>query len=124
MKNYLRGTYGSTTYLPASAVIAPHPVFSGVEMVILQNTKNFVQAYFNCADTSVGAVLENGGGSGSQGSHWERSVYYNEFMTASSSNSADLISGLTLNFLKDTGYFSYVDLNLADSPYYGKNKGC
>ncbi len=42
-------------------------------------------SYFGCNDATLkGAPLENNGGSGSLGAHWERSVIYNDMMTASS----------------------------------------
>lgn len=58
------------------------------------------------------------------GSHWERSVYYDEALTSSVWNSMMKISGLTLNFFKDTGYFYDVDVSQAVPVYYGKGKGC
>jgi len=36
-----------------------------------------VREHFGC-DTAPGGYLENNGGSGSAGSHWERRVFYNE----------------------------------------------
>ncbi|KRX08706.1 hypothetical protein PPERSA_08017 [Pseudocohnilembus persalinus] len=38
--------------------------------------------HYGCP-TALGMLLENQGGSGSAGSHWERTILQNEFMTAS-----------------------------------------
>ena len=42
-----------------------------------------VRRHFNCSSLA-GAEVENDGGGGSAGSHWERRVYMDEFMTATS----------------------------------------
>lgn len=52
-------------------------------MVILPNVAAYVQAHFGCSNTSVGAAIEDEGGSGSLGSHWERKVFYDDYMTSS-----------------------------------------
>ncbi len=44
--------------------------------------KAAASSYFGCNDPSIaGAPLENGGGSGTLGSHWERSIIYSDIMT-------------------------------------------
>ena len=43
---------------------------------------NFGKEYFKC-DSMSGLPLENDGGEGSKNSHWERTTFGNEFMTAS-----------------------------------------
>lgn len=74
-------------------------------MVILPNVLAYVQTYFGCSDGTTGALLEDSGGSGSLGSHWERSVYYDEVLTGSNFDTNRRISALTLNAFKDTNYF-------------------
>lgn len=41
-------------------------------MVIMSNTKAYIQSYFGCADTTIGGLLEDQGGAGTLASHWER----------------------------------------------------
>jgi proprotein convertase subtilisin/kexin type 5 len=58
-------------------------VFRGVENTKIVTPKVVATAkkYYNCP-TVDGMELENEGGSGSRGSHWEKSILMNEFMTA------------------------------------------
>jgi hypothetical protein len=80
-----------------------------------------LKSYFGCS-TIPGAILENQGGSGSAGSHWERKMFSNEYMTAS--QIADQrISELTLALLASTGWYK-VDYSMADTYSYGKGEGC
>jgi len=80
-----------------------------------------LKSYFGCASLP-GAILENQGGSGSAGSHWERRIFGNEYMTASQINDQRL-SELTLALLESTGWYK-VDYSMADPFYYGKGEGC
>ncbi|KAL5460017.1 hypothetical protein EMCRGX_G033427 [Ephydatia muelleri] len=77
--------------------------------------------HFNCP-TLPGLELENGGGSGSELSHWEARLLGNELMTGSRANSARL-SAITLALLQDTGWYQ-VDFSKAEPLQWGKNAGC
>jgi hypothetical protein len=83
------------------------------------NTK--LKNFFGCSSIP-GAILENQGGSGSAGSHWERRIFGNEYMTASQIND-QRISELTLALLESTGWYQ-VDYSMADTFYYGYGEGC
>lgn len=48
--------------------------------------------------------MENQGGLGSMNSHWERRLFYNEIMTASSINGGLILSIFTFKLLEDSGY--------------------
>ena len=93
-------------------------------MVISPNVQAYVGSYFTCADNTIGAVLEDEGGSGSANSHWDRKVYFNELMTASTWPSNLKITALTLNLFKDTGFFHTIDTTISDTPTFGAGKGC
>jgi len=80
-----------------------------------------LKSYFGCSSIP-GAILENQGGSGSAGSHWERRIFGSEYMTASQVND-QRISELTLALLASSGWYQ-VDYSMADSFYFGKGKGC
>ena len=121
----MRTAYGATDWVPEADAVESITVNGAtVEMVVLPNTLAYVQSYFGCSDGTTGALLEDSGGSGSLGSHWERSVYYDEALTASVWSSMMKISALTLNLFKDTNYFYDVDVSQAVPVYYGKGKGC
>jgi hypothetical protein len=66
--------------------------FRGEDNVITKNNKGeyfiktprlleLAKQYYGCDDID-GMPLENDGGSGSKGAHWERSLFGDEFMTA------------------------------------------
>jgi leishmanolysin len=77
--------------------------------------------YFNCP-TLKGAFMENSGGSGSAGSHFERTTFGNEIMTAS--EIADTrFSELTLALLEGTGWYK-VNYDMAEPFHWGRGKGC
>jgi len=59
--------------------------------------------HFGC-NTIEGMELENQGGSGSLGAHWERTILHNEYMTASSINLA-AVSKFTFALLEDSGWY-------------------
>jgi leishmanolysin len=80
-----------------------------------------LKSYFGCSSLP-GAILENQGGSGSAGSHWERRIFGNEYMTASQIND-QRVSALTLALLESTGWYK-VDYSMADTFSFGKGEGC
>ncbi|EGR30430.1 leishmanolysin family protein, putative [Ichthyophthirius multifiliis] len=89
-------------------------------------TKNILQTarkYYACP-TMEGMQLENEGGSGSLGSHWEQLIVQNEMMMASRAITDAQLSVLTIALLRDTGYYTEVNENMADNLYWGKGKGC
>jgi leishmanolysin len=83
------------------------------------NTK--LKAYLGCSSVP-GAIMENQGGSGSAGSHWERRLFGDEYMTASQIND-QRVSELTLAMLDSSGWY-LVDYSNADPFFYGKGEGC
>jgi len=80
-----------------------------------------LRAHFNCS-TLEGAYLENQGGSGSFGAHFERRVFFNEYMTASRLKDRR-ISEFTLALLEGSGWYKPNYL-YAEPMTYGKNAGC
>jgi len=80
-----------------------------------------VREHFGCSN-AVGALLENQGGSGSAGSHFERRVFMNEYMTASATQDMR-ITKFTLALLEGSGWYK-VNYAMADPFYWGKDKGC
>jgi len=80
-----------------------------------------LRSYFGCSNLP-GAILENQGGSGSAGSHWERRIFGDEYMTASQIND-QRVSALTLALLESTGWYQ-VDYTMADPFYFGQGEGC
>jgi hypothetical protein len=95
----------------------------GVKRKIIVSPKalDAARKHFNCPDMK-GIELENQGGEGTLGSHWESRVMLTEYMVGFTYDEATL-SEITLAFLEDTGWYktNYFTGGLFR---YGKNGGC
>ena len=78
--------------------------------------------YFNCSDM-IGVQLEDFGGNGTVGSHWEERILLGEYMNGVIYNEEEVISEFTLALLEDTGYYK-ANYYTGGLMQYGKNKGC
>ena len=78
--------------------------------------------YYNC-DSIEGIELEESGGSGTVGSHWEERILLGDIMNGVVYPEEQVISEFTLALLEDSGYYkpNYYTGGLMQ---YGKNKGC
>ncbi|EGR34496.1 leishmanolysin family protein, putative, partial [Ichthyophthirius multifiliis] len=93
---------------------------------ILLTSKNIVEVtrkYYNCR-SAEGMQFENNEKDSSMGSHWERTVIYNEIMTGTKVFTNSVLSIFTIALLKDTGFYPEVNENMADNIFWGKGKGC
>lgn len=55
---------------------------------------------------------------------WEVDMILNEFLTPYVVIGYSYISNMTAAYLKDTGWFTYVNDEFVEDSLYGKNKGC
>ena len=78
--------------------------------------------YFNC-DSLKGVELENQGGSGTAGSHWESRILLGEYMNGYAYTEEQVISEFTLAVLEDSGYYQ-ANYYTGGLMRYGKHKGC
>ena len=96
----------------------------GIERIYLNSPilLQVAKKYFNC-DSLTGVELENQGGEGTAGSHWEARILLGEYMNGYSYTEEQVISEFTLAVLEDSGYYkpNYYTGGLMR---YGKNKGC
>jgi len=76
--------------------------------------------YFNCQELE-GVPVENGGGGGSAGSHWEKTIFPAEVMNPQVSSPMK-ISLLTVRLLEDLGW--YKGMNAHENYTYLKGDGC
>ncbi|KAL4454178.1 hypothetical protein ABPG74_012135 [Tetrahymena malaccensis] len=97
----------------------------GFKTLILtsKNVTDIARKHYNCSQL-IGMQIENQGGSGSAGSHWERTVIMNEIMTAQQVSIGATLSQFTIALLKDTGFWADVNVNIAGQILWGKNQGC
>lgn len=79
--------------------------------------------HFGCDDwPNAGIELEDYGGSGTAGSHWEKRILHNEYMTGIASRNP-VYSKFTLALFEDMGYYK-VNWTVAEPLKFGKGKGC
>jgi leishmanolysin len=89
--------------------------------ITMPEVVNFARTYFNCPSISA-LPLENNGGDGSAGSHWEKLFLPQEYMNPTVENPG-VLSDFTMTFLKATGWYQ-VDANAAQRYDWGHNAGC
>jgi leishmanolysin len=92
-----------------------------VTAVKTPNLLAMARQYFDCP-TLEGLPLEDGGGAGTEGNHWEKRVMMNEFMTGSISTNPSL-SKFTMAFMQDSGWY-VANMSVAPDLIWGKGKGC
>ncbi|CAJ1973334.1 unnamed protein product [Sphenostylis stenocarpa] len=68
-----------------------------------------------------GLELEDGGGRGTSGSHWEKRLLMNEIMTGSV-DTRSVVSKMTLALLEDSGWYK-ANYSMADRLEWGRNQG-
>jgi hypothetical protein len=116
-------SFGSRESAGEANVFARDVLLRGAPRQIIRSPKVLETArkYFNCP-TINGVEIENEGGSGSAGAHWERAILHNEQMTASSIPDASF-SEFTLSLLQDSGWYQ-VDFSRAEPMFFGQGAGC
>ncbi|EGR29170.1 leishmanolysin family protein, putative [Ichthyophthirius multifiliis] len=93
------------------------------KLLATPNVLKFARDYFGCPSLP-GMPLENQGGGGSLGSHWEISIIQDEYMNANSSQASGYFSGFTANLLRDTGFYAEINESMEEKTYFGKGQGC
>jgi len=69
----------------------------------------------------TGLELEDGGGRGTSGSHWEKRLLMNEIMTGSV-DTRSVVSRMTLALLEDSGWYQ-ANYSMAEHLDWGRNQG-
>ncbi|KAJ9186625.1 hypothetical protein P3X46_002173 [Hevea brasiliensis] len=73
------------------------------------------------SENFTGLELEDGGGRGTSGSHWEKRLLMNEIMTGSV-DTRSVVSKMTLALLEDSGWYQ-ANYSMADHLEWGRNQG-
>ena len=96
----------------------------GVERHYINSTRvlKVARKYYNC-DSLKGVELEEYGGDGTVGSHWEERILLGEYMIGVIYPIEEVISEFTLALLEDLGYYK-ANYYTGGLMKYGKNKGC
>ena len=92
-----------------------------VYYVVSEKTLLKARQHFNCG-TLPGVPLENQGGEGSIGSHWEARYMLGDYMLSTDYGDT-VISDITLALFEDTGFYK-VDYYSGGLFKFGKNGGC
>ncbi|KAL6493129.1 hypothetical protein OROGR_032888 [Orobanche gracilis] len=79
---------------------------------------SYYQAF---SENFTGLELEDGGGRGTSGSHWEKRLLMNEIMTGSV-DTKSVVSKMTLALLEDSGWYQ-ANYSMADRLDWGRNQG-
>ena len=69
----------------------------------------------------TGLELEDGGGRGTAGSHWEKRLLMNEIMTGSV-DTRSVVSAMTLALLEDSGWYK-ANYSMAEQLDWGRDQG-
>ncbi|KAI7747342.1 hypothetical protein M8C21_019370, partial [Ambrosia artemisiifolia] len=77
--------------------------------------------YGTYSESFTGLELEDGGGIGTSGSHWEKRLLMNEIMTGSV-DTRSVVSKMTLALLEDSGWYE-ANYSMADRLDWGSNQG-
>ncbi|KAL4435263.1 hypothetical protein ABPG74_017355 [Tetrahymena malaccensis] len=88
-------------------------------------TTKTAQDYYNC-NTAQGMQLENQENLSVANARldFERTILYNEALTANILDGNSVFSIFTGSLLKDMGYFSLINFNFLDDITFGQNEGC
>jgi len=110
--------------LSYSQVVERRSVADGSKrsFIMTPNVVAKVKAQYGCAD-DVGGEMENYGGSGTAGSHWEKRTVNNEFMSGTSASSPVMFSAMTLALFEDTGWYK-PNYGVAGHLPWGYKQGC
>ncbi|OAE20884.1 hypothetical protein AXG93_3256s1310 [Marchantia polymorpha subsp. ruderalis] len=79
------------------------------------------QHYGAYSEDFLGLELEDGGGRGTAGSHWEKRLLMNEIMTGSV-DTRSVVSAMTLALLEDSGWYR-ANFSVAEQLDWGRNQG-
>lgn len=90
-------------------------------MIITKKVVDKAKKHFNC-DNITGVELENQGGDGAVGSHWESRLMLGDYMTAATYEDV-AISDITLALFEDSGWYQ-VKYYSGGLFKFGKNSGC
>lgn len=90
-------------------------------IITMPEVVNFARSYFGC-NTIPGVPLENNGGDGSAGSHWEKLFLPQEYMNPTVENPG-ILSEFTMTLLRASGWYQ-IGPNAAQRYDWGQNAGC
>ena len=96
----------------------------GVNRTYINSSKvlEVAKKYYDCDDIK-GVALEEFGGKGTVGSHWEAKILLGDYMNGYTYTFEQVISEFTLALLEDSGFYK-ANYYTGGLMRYGKHKGC
>jgi hypothetical protein len=113
----------SKTGQPYPNGVVQKSLINGLQKTLITTPKvvEAAKKHFNCENV-IGVELEDQGGQGTAGSHWEERVMYGDYMIGQSIDEVD-ISEITLALFEDSGWYQ-VNYYTGGLHRYGKDEGC
>eukprot|EP00929_Paragymnodinium_shiwhaense_P090927 TRINITY_DN51001_c0_g1_i1.p1 TRINITY_DN51001_c0_g1~~TRINITY_DN51001_c0_g1_i1.p1 ORF type:complete len:1399 (-),score=298.14 TRINITY_DN51001_c0_g1_i1:275-4471(-) len=94
-----------------------------VAKIVTKRVIQEVKKHYACHDwPDAGGELEDFGGQGTAGSHWEKRVFRDEFMTGTDSQNP-VYSAISLALFEDSGWYK-ADYRMAEYFHWGNRAGC
>ena len=120
-------SYGLFEYFPgglANTVFINKDKRIGLNRTYVKTKKlvEIAKRYFNC-NSIEGIELEDQGGSGTAGSHWEARILLWDYMNGNLYTIEQVISEFTLALLEDSGWYK-INYFTGGLMRFGKNQGC
>jgi len=124
--SFVDSTGNRYSYTPSYNFVDSAPVYGGSVSVTragirTPNVVNFIKDHYNCASLKH-QLLEDAGGAGTAGSHWEKRTVGEEYMIGYV-QPVFPITGLTLALLKDSGWYT-INNTYAEPLMWGRKLGC
>ena len=94
---------------------------NSINYIISPKVLQEASKHFNCSLDKL--PLENQGGEGTAGAHWESRYMLTDYMIADTDYREVVMSNITLALFEDTGFYK-VNYYTGDLFKFGKNKGC
>ena len=113
------GVPDSTPATTTQAVSTERGV-STIKRVVTPAVQAFTREHYDCS-TATGAEIEDDGGSGTVGSHWEMRTVLTDFMTGSLVGYRPIWTGFSSAIARDSGWYGTPEWTPMT---YGKGLGC
>jgi leishmanolysin len=91
------------------------------KQIVMKPVVEWARKHFNCPSMQ-GVPVENTGGSGTLGSHWDKAIAANDLM-GPTDYSNPIFGELTMKFMEGTGWYK-VNYDMAEFYWWAKGSGC
>ena len=107
--------------IPKSSVIQDFNNGPFIKRIVMPPVVEWGRKHFNCPSL-MGVPVENTGGRGTLGSHWDKAIAANELM-GPTDYSNPIFGPMTMKFMEGTGWYK-VNYSMAEDYYWARGSGC